>query len=135
MLTRKSKVLQKRILLVDDEESILDAYCSLLSEKGFYVVTTDSVRKARKEFLTSKFDLVITDLGMREDNGFTLVEEIKEKSPDTPVIMLTGSTKTKMLSEYLSMLEVYAMIEKTCSDKDFISCVMSSLGLRYDRKL
>ena len=125
-------MLKKRILLVDDEESILDTYCSLLSEKGFYVVTSDSVRKARKEFLTSKFDLVITDLGMREDNGFTLVEEIKEKSPDTPLIMLTGSRKTKMLSEYLSILGVYAMIEKTCSNKDFISCVMGSLGLRYD---
>ena len=125
-------MLQKRILLVDDEESILDTYCSLLSEQGFYVVTADSVRKARKEFLTSKFDLVITDLGMREDNGFTLVEEIKEKSPDTPVIMLTGSRKTKMLSEYLSILGVYAMIQKTCSDNAFISCVMSALGLRYD---
>ena len=135
MLTRKFKVLQKRILLVDDEESILETYSSLLSEKGFYVVATDSVGKARKEFLTSKFDLVITDLGIREDNGFTLVEEIKEKSPNTPVIMLTGSKKTKMLSESLSILGVYAMIEKTGSDKDFISCVMSSLGLRYDRKL
>jgi DNA-binding NtrC family response regulator len=132
MPTRKFKVLQKRILLVDDEESIQETYSSLLSEKGFYVVTTDSVRKASKEFLASKFDLVITDIGLREDNGFILVEEIKEKSPDTPVIMLTGSTKTKMLSEYLSLLGVYAMIEKTCSDKDFISCVMSSLGLRYD---
>jgi DNA-binding NtrC family response regulator len=123
----KYEMLKKRILLVDDEESILDTYCSLLSEKGFYVVTTDSVRKARNEFFTGKFDLVITDLGMREENGFTLVEEIKEKSPNTPVIMLTGSVKTKLLSEYLSILGVYAMIEKPCSNKDFISCVMSSL--------
>ena len=132
MFARKIKMLQKRILLVDDEENILDAYSCLLSEKGFYVVTSDSVKKVRKEFFKSQFDLVITDLGMREDNGFTLVEEIKKKSPNTPVIMLTGSVKTKMLSEYLSILGVYAMIEKTCSNKDFISCVMGSLGLRYD---
>ncbi len=123
-------MLQKKILLVDDEESILDTYCSLLSKKGFSVVTSDSVRKARNEFFTSKFDLVITDLGMREENGFTLVEEIKEKSPNTPVIMLTGSVKTKLLSEYLSILGVYTMVEKTCSADDFISCVMSSLGLK-----
>ncbi len=125
-------MLQKRILLVDDEENIRDSYCCLLTEKGFSVVTTDSVRKARKEFFKNQFDLVITDLGMREDNGFTLVEEIKEKSPNTPVIMLTGSKKTKMLNEYLSILGVYAMIEKTSSDKDFIACVMNSLGLSYD---
>jgi DNA-binding NtrC family response regulator len=128
----KYEMLKKRILLVDDEESILDAYCSLLSEKGFYVVTTDSVRKASKAFLTSKFDLVITDLGLSEENSFPLIEEIKEKSPNTPVIMFTKSVKTKLLSEYLSILGVYSMIEKTCSNKDFISCVMGSLGLRYD---
>ncbi len=81
-------MLKKRILLVDDEDNILDAYCSLLTEKGFSVVTSDNVKKAREEFFKSQFDLVITDLGIREDNGFTLVEEIKEKSPYTPVIVL-----------------------------------------------
>lgn len=125
-------MLKKRILLVDDEENILDTYCSLLSEKGFNVVTSDSVRKARKEFFKNQFDLVITDLGMidlgmTEDNGFALVEEIKEKSPDTPVIVFTGSMKTKILIEYLSLLGVYAIIEKGNSVKDLISCVMSSL--------
>jgi len=128
----KYEMLQKRILLVDDEESVLDTYCSLLIEKGFSVVTADSVKNARKEFFKSQFDLVITDLGMREENGFALVEEIKEKSSNTPVIMFTGSMKTKLLSEYLSILGVYAMIQKTCSDNAFISCVMSALGLRYD---
>jgi len=122
-------VLQKRILLVDDEENVLDTYSCILSKQGFSVVAADSVKNARKEFLAGKFDLVITDLGMREDNGFALVEEIKDKSPNTPVIMLTGSKKTKMLSEYLSILGVYAMVEKNSSDKDFISCVMGSLGL------
>ena len=125
-------MLQKRILLVDDEESILETYCSLLSENGFSVVTSDSVKNARKEFFNSQFDLVITDLGMTEDNGFTLAKEIKEKSPNTPVILLTGSVKTEMLSEYSSMLGVYAMIEKRCSAKDFISCVMGSLGLKHE---
>ena len=87
---------EKRILLVDDEENILDAYSSLLRGKGFSVVTFDSVRKALKEFFKSPFDLVITDLDMTEENGFTLLEEIKEKSPDTSVIVLIGS----MLRDY-----------------------------------
>jgi len=126
----KYEMLQKRILLVDDEVNILETYCSLLTEKGFSVVTADSVKNARKEFFKSQFDLVITDLGMREENGFALVEEIKEKSSNTPVIMFTGSMKTKLLSEYLSILGVYAMIQKTCRDNAFISCVMRSLGLK-----
>ncbi|MBW1854570.1 MAG: response regulator [Deltaproteobacteria bacterium] len=125
-------MLQKRILLVDDEENIRNTYCCLLTEKGFSVVTSDSVKNARKGFLNNQFDLVITDLGMTEDNGFTLVKEIKEMSPNTPVILLTGSVKTEILSEYSSILGVYAMIEKRCSAKDFISCVMGSLGLKHE---
>ena len=130
MFEDKYEMLQKRILLVDDEVNILETYCNLLTEKGFSVVTADSVKNARKELFKSQFDLVITDLGMREENGFSLVEEIKEKSSNTPVIMFTGSLTTKLLSEYLSILGVYAMIQKTCSDNAFISCVMRSLGLK-----
>ena len=96
------------------------------------MVTSDSVKNARKGFFNSQFDLVITDLGLTEDNGFTLVKEIKEMSPNTPVILLTGSVKTEILSEYSSILGVYAMIEKRCSAKDFISCVMGSLGLKHE---
>lgn len=132
LLKVKIKMVQKRILLVDDEKNILDTYSNVLSEKGFHVVTTDSVKKAIKEFFANQFDLVITDLGMTEDNGYTLVKEIKEKSPDTPIIILTGSMKTKMLSEYLSVLGVRTMIEKKCRGKEFVSRVMDTLGLEDD---
>jgi DNA-binding NtrC family response regulator len=125
-------MLQKRILLVDDEENIRNTYGCLLTEKGFFVVTSDSVKNARKEFFSSQFDLVITDLGMTEDSGYTLVKEVREKSPATPIIILTGSMKTKLFNEYLSMLGVHTMIEKTCSDRNFISHVMDALGLKDD---
>jgi DNA-binding NtrC family response regulator len=120
-------MLEKRILLVDDEENILDTYSNLLSEKGFSVVTSTSVRKALKEFFMHPFDLVITDLGMTEGSGFTLIEEIKEKSPHTPVMVFTGK-RTKIVSRYASLLGACTLIEKACSNDAFVSCVMRSLG-------
>jgi DNA-binding NtrC family response regulator len=117
-----------RILLVDDEEIILDTYSSLLSERGYTIVTANSGRKALNEFSHQPFDLVITDLAMKDGDGLTLLEDIKERSPDTPVIILTGK-KHKIVSEFVSLLGAYALIEKPCSNEIFLSCVRNSLEL------
>jgi len=116
----------KRILLVDDEKIILDTYPSLLSEKGYTVVIADSGRKAFDEFLHQPFDLVITDLAMTDGDGLTLLENIKEISPNTPVIVLTGK-RYKIVSEFVSLLGASALIEKPCSNEIFLSRVRNSL--------
>jgi len=117
----------KRILLVDDEENILDTYSSLLSEKGYTVVIADSGRKALDEFLNQPFDLVITDLAMADGNGLTLLEGIKEVSPNTPVIVLTGK-RHKIVNEFVSLLGASGLIEKPCSNEIFLSFVRNSLA-------
>ena len=119
---------EKRILLVDDEEIILDTYSSLLSEKGYSVVTTNSGRKALKIFSQQPIDLIVTDLAMMDEDGLTLLEEIKACSSNTPVIILTG-TSSRVIKEFASKLGAYAIIEKPCSNEIFLSCVKDSLLL------
>ena len=116
----------KKILLVDDEEMILNTYASLLGERGYCVVTATCGRKALEEFFTHSFDLVITDLAMSDIDGFTVIEEVKKMSPDTPVIAFTGKCY-KNVKEYVSLLGASALVEKTCSIDTFISFVRSSL--------
>jgi len=119
---------EKRILLVDDEEVILDTYSSLLSEKGYSVVTANSGRKALEKFSHQQIDLIVTDLAMMDEDGLTLLEKIKAHSPNTPVIILTGTT-SKVIREFAFKLGVYAIIEKPCSNEIFLSCVNDSLVL------
>lgn len=69
-------MLEKKILLVDDEESILQTYALLLEENGYHVVTANCGRKALEEFLSQSFDLVITDLAMPDVDGFTFIEKV-----------------------------------------------------------
>jgi DNA-binding NtrC family response regulator len=121
--------LGKRILLVDDEEMILDTYSSLLDEKGYSVVATNCGRKALEVFSSHSIDLVITDLAMPEVDGFTVIEEVKKSSPNTPVIVFTGKGY-KSVKEYVSLLGAYALIEKSSSNDMFISCVKNSLKMR-----
>jgi len=117
---------RKKVLLVDDEETILNTYSLLLSEKGYSVVTVDSGRKAFAKFCEQPFDIVITDLAMMDGDGFTLLKDIKSRSPHTPVIVFTG-TRSKVVKSFVSSLGAFALIEKPCKNEILISCIKSSL--------
>jgi two-component system alkaline phosphatase synthesis response regulator PhoP len=119
-------MLEKRILLVDDESIILETYSSLLSEKGFFVVTARSGREALETFSRHSFDLVITDLAMPDGDGFKLLEEIKERSPHTPVIVFTGKIY-RTVKEFVALLGANELLEKSCSTELFISRINESL--------
>ena len=119
-------MLEKRILLVDDESIILETYSSLLSEKGFSVVTATSGREALETFSRDSFDLVITDLAMPDGDGFKLLEEIKERSPHTPVIVFTGKIY-RAVKEFVALLGANELLEKSCSTELFISRIKESL--------
>jgi len=90
--------MDKRIVLVDDEEIILNTYCSLLGEEGYDVITADSGSKALEMFYQQPFDLVITDLAMMGEDGLSLLEKIKTISPATPLIVFTG-TRSRVVNE------------------------------------
>ena len=118
----------KKILLIDDEESILQTYGLLLEENGYRVVTADCGKKALEEFFSQSFDLVITDLTMPDVDGFTVIEEVKDTAPSTPVITFTGNGYGyKSVKAYLSLLGSCALLEKSCSNAAFLSCVRKAL--------
>lgn len=123
-------MLIKRILLVDDEESILDTYSLLLVENGFSVVTSSSGNLALEQFLHQSFDLVITDLSMHDGDGFGLIEKIREISTKTPIIAFTGNGSYKSIKEFLSLLGTNTLIEKSCSNETFITSVKDCLQER-----
>ena len=81
----------KRILLVDDELTILQVLRTILTSDGHSVETAWSSPEALREVERQHFDLVITDFNLSDMKGDELAVRIKEKRPGTPVLMLTGS--------------------------------------------
>ncbi|MFH1352156.1 MAG: ATP-binding protein [bacterium] len=79
-----------RILVVDDEKSILDTCRQILILKGYEVAVADSLTVALSKLESQKFDLVITDLKLKSEKGEYLIKEIKTKYSDTGVIVMTG---------------------------------------------
>ena len=79
-----------RILVVDDQDIICELLTELLTGDGHTVHSAADGPAALGIFRCEPFDLVITDQSMPHMNGLQLGHAIKELSPETPVVLLTG---------------------------------------------
>lgn len=80
-----------KILVVDDETDILSICGRLLKREGLEVTTADGGKKALELASRETFDLILTDIKMPEVGGIELIKSIKETSPQSEVIIMTGS--------------------------------------------
>lgn len=81
---------QKKILLVDDEESMRTMLITILSGDNYTnIVTADSVKQALQVCQNNKPDIAILDVMLPDGDGFILMEELR-KLTDIPVIFLTA---------------------------------------------
>jgi DNA-binding NtrC family response regulator len=78
------------ILLVDDERNILKAVSMTLKSNGYDVDTARSSEEAMEKFNLHSYDLVITDLKLPGMSGIDLLDYIKTREPNIPVIMITA---------------------------------------------
>jgi CheY-like chemotaxis protein len=82
---------RKRILVVDDDEAMRSTLSFLLSRGGYLVTVAENGQQAFDLFSSDSFSLVLTDFCMPVMDGFTLAERVRITSPETPIIMITGS--------------------------------------------
>lgn len=79
-----------KILVVDDERGPRDLLETALSEKGFSVKVAKSGKQALQLIDAQSYDLVLSDLKMPDMSGLDLLRKIRERSPETLVILITG---------------------------------------------
>ncbi|MCP3926297.1 MAG: response regulator [Desulfobacterales bacterium] len=92
-----------KIMLVDDEAGIRKVLGIYLVDAGFDVISIDDGKKAADLITREFFDIVLTDIRMPKMDGISLLKYIKEKSPDTEVIMITGHGDLKLAIESLKL--------------------------------
>jgi two-component system response regulator PilR (NtrC family) len=86
---------KNRLLVVDDEESLRTVLCSELVSEGFKVQNAGDGDEAIAILDKEEFDLVLLDIKMPRVNGFDVLKHVKEKHPETKVVMLTGFADLK----------------------------------------
>jgi nitrogen regulation protein NR(I) len=79
-----------KILVVDDESSVLAAFQDLLGTGGHEVATAQKAEKALERVEVDRFDLVVMDICLSGMDGLEALRRIKQKQPTLPVIVMTG---------------------------------------------
>jgi two-component system response regulator PilR (NtrC family) len=100
-----------RLLIVDDEQSLVEFLSLLFQGEGYEVDTASSAEEARRELEGRSYDLVLCDILMPDGNGLDLLKEIKGANGNTAVIMMTAYTSTKSAIEAMK-LGAYDYISK-----------------------
>jgi len=85
----------KRVLVVDDERSITDLVAMALKYEGFSVETAASARDARRSVMEFRPELIVLDVGLPDQDGFSFVQKLITDGLKVPVIFLTARDATE----------------------------------------
>jgi DNA-binding NtrC family response regulator len=119
----------KKILLVDDDETICMGLEIQLEAEGYSVETAnsgeDAIGKLDKSF---SYDLVVTDLRMYGETGVDVFKKVLEVNVNIPVMIITGFGGGTPLFEEAMKLNPCNHAFKPFSDEEFIEKVRNCLG-------
>ncbi len=88
----------RRILLIDDDESLLKVTAHQLRQGGYSVTTAASGEEGLQKFKDHEFEVVITDLALPKMSGIDVLKEVRRRSKETVVILITayGTVETAL---------------------------------------
>jgi two-component system, response regulator, stage 0 sporulation protein F len=118
-----------RILMVEDYKNLQSVFSTMLSAMGFEVSHAENGLEALAAVLHGPLDLVLVDLQIPIMKGSSLAYFIKEVSPDTPVILLTGADKETVWKQAKSEA-IYSVIVKPFEIIDFEKTVREALEFK-----
>ena len=80
----------KKVAILDDEPIVCERLKPALEKAGFNVEAFTTSRDVIDRFAETRFDVLVTDLKMQKPDGLEVMKFVKEKSPATKVIIITG---------------------------------------------
>jgi len=117
----------RRILVIDDEPGIRETLVQLLRVLGFEVVEADGGRAGLARLAEAPVDLVLTDLGMPDMNGWEVARAVKARSSRVPVVLVTGWGEDGPVPGADHSL-VAAVLSKPFRVQDIVKVVGHALG-------
>ncbi len=125
----------KKVLVVDDEIEMLKSLEKVLSHRDdFDVFFLDNSLAARELVQTKKFDLIITDLKMKEVSGLEILKHAISKYPGTPVIMISGYGTIEASVQAIRN-GAFDFIEKPFTSKKLFGCIDRALQTQARSKI
>ena len=119
------------LLLVDDEENILNSLKRTLRKEQYRIITAQSGMEGLSVIDREKISLVLSDHRMPGMEGGEFLNEVRQKSPDTIRMMLTGYADMQSVMNAINHGEVYRFITKPWDDEEIRFIVRDALR-HYD---
>jgi DNA-binding response OmpR family regulator len=92
-----------KILIVDDQPEAAEFTAPILKQKGYEVITAQTGKEALTIYLNQAPDIILLDLGLPDIDGRQVLKEIKSKSPQIKVIIVSGYDDVKTQQELISL--------------------------------
>ncbi len=125
--------IKHRILIVDDEESMRDFLSIMLHREGYHVDTAVDGAQAVTHLRDHSYDLVISDMKMPRMTGMELLAHIKDRTPETVVLMVTAFSSTDEAVEAMKQ-GAYDYITKPFRNEEIRLIVKNALERRELRQ-
>jgi len=112
--------MNRKILLVDDERSILETLEILLRGEGFDVFVAQSGQEAVRKLTETSPDVVVTDIRMPGISGLDLLGAVQDHDPEIPVILMTAQASLQSAVQAVNRGAFY-YLQKPFSNSDLVA--------------
>jgi EAL domain-containing protein (putative c-di-GMP-specific phosphodiesterase class I) len=117
-----------RVLLVDDEPDILRVLRRSLEKVGYVVETASDGSEASRRLAESAFEVVVSDISMPGMNGIDLLQVVRQRDLDLPVVLMTGSPAVETAARAIQ-LGVLAYLIKPVDPQEMIATIERAIQL------
>jgi CheY-like chemotaxis protein len=119
---------ERWVLVVDDSDALRETISRVLVLMGFKVAQASNGAEALTLFSQRGFDLILTDFQMPGMDGLRLASRIKDESPSTPVVLITGSMK-EWIEKRMRDKPVDRVVYKPFRVEELVETVVSFTGV------
>lgn len=92
-----------KILIVEDNENVRQAYQLILQAEGYQTITAESGAEGLEMIQKHHPNLVLLDVGLPDINGFDVLSTLRQKNKELPVIMVTAYSSIKKVIEIMNL--------------------------------
>lgn len=122
-----------RVLVVEDDKAVANICRVILEREGFSVALAGGADEARGALAAAPFELIVTDVFLKEGHGVELAREVKAARPDTQILVITGQSTVSTAVEALKT-GAHDFIEKPFAPARLAEAARSALRRRDEER-
>ncbi|MBD3180449.1 MAG: response regulator [Candidatus Latescibacteria bacterium] len=122
-----------KVLIADDEKSMCKYLSIMLNKEGYSVDTVHNGKDAIDKIKEGGYDVVITDIRMKEADGLEVLSAARESEPNLPVVIMTAYASKKTAIEALNKGAFYYLVKRAAKNDEIKMVVKNATDMRKVR--